>query len=415
MLTGKKILIGVCGGISAYKMCTVVRLLKKTGADVRVLMTHSATEFITPLTFSTLSQEEVTVSLWPASSQESTSAGVRHIDFGLWADVMVIAPATANTIAKLTYGLADNAVTSTALALRCPLIVAPAMDVDMYEHAATQENIATLRTRGVFILPPDHGMLASGLVGAGRLPEPETITEYIASVLVPLQCDLQGKKILISAGPTHEPIDPVRFIGNRSSGKMGFALAKIASQRGAIVTLVSGPVALPTPLAVTRIDVETAAEMHDAVMKQYRENEIVIMAAAVADYTPGTVEPTKIKKQKSGTELILELRSTTDILKELGAEKHGVVVGFALETENELAHAREKLRKKNCDMIVLNSVRDEGAGFGTDTNVVTLVYRDGTTDALPMLSKEDAAGKILDAVVTLMKSGAGHGQGVAEP
>jgi phosphopantothenoylcysteine decarboxylase / phosphopantothenate---cysteine ligase len=410
MLTGKKILIGVCGGISAYKMCTVVRLLKKAGADVRVLMTRSATQFVAPLTFSTLSQEEVLVSLWPGSTTESTAAGVRHIDLGLWADVMLIAPATANTIAKLSHGLADNVVTSTALALRCPLIVAPAMDVDMYEHAATQENIAVLRQRGAFILPPERGELASGLVGSGRLPEPETIAEYVASVLVPLQCDLQGKRILISAGPTYEPIDPVRFIGNRSSGKMGFALAKIAAQRGAIVTVVSGPVALATPLAVTRIDVETAAEMHTAIMQHYKDNDIVIMAAAVADYTPSAVEPTKIKKQKSGTELILELRSTTDILKELGAEKHGVVVGFALETDNELAHAREKLRKKNCDMIVLNSIRDEGAGFGTDTNVVTLVYRDGRAEPFPKMPKEDAAGKILDAVVLLSKSGttAGH-------
>ncbi len=407
MLTGKKILIGVCGGISAYKMCTVVRLLKKQGADVRVLMTRSATEFVAPLTFSTLSQEEVIVSLWPGSTHESTAAGVRHIDLGLWADVMVIAPATANTIAKLAHGMADNVVTSTALALRCPLVVAPAMDVDMYEHQATQDNIAVLKRRGVFILPPDHGDLASGLIGAGRLPEPETVTEYIRSVLVPMPSDLQGKNILVSAGPTYEPIDPVRFVGNRSSGKMGFALAAVAAQRGAIVTLVSGPVALPTPLSVTRVDVETAAQMHDAVMSRSRASDIVIMAAAVADYTPGKVEPTKIKKQKSGTELILELTSTTDILKELGAEKHGIVVGFALETDNELHHAQEKLRKKNCDMIVLNSIRDEGAGFGTDTNVVTLVYRDGRTEPLPKMQKEEAAGKILDAIVALSKHAGG--------
>jgi len=404
MLTGKKILIGVCGGISAYKMCTVVRLLKKAGADVRVLMTRSATAFVAPLTFSTLSQEEVIVSLWPPTGHESTAAGVRHIDLGLWADVMVVAPATANTIAKLAYGLADNALTSTALALRCPLIVAPAMDVDMYEHPATQENIAVLRRRGVFILSPDRGALASGLVGAGRLPEPDAIVEYVSSILVPIECTMQGKKILITAGPTFEPIDPVRFIGNRSSGKMGFALAKRAAQRGAIVTLISGPVALMTPPAVTRVDVETASEMHAAVMKQYRQNDIVIMAAAVADYAPGSVEPTKIKKQKSGTELILELRSTTDILKELGADKHGIVVGFALETDNELHHAQEKLRKKNCDMIVLNSMRDKGAGFGTDTNVVTLVYRDGKTEPLPLMPKDEAAGKILDAIATLAKN-----------
>jgi phosphopantothenoylcysteine decarboxylase/phosphopantothenate--cysteine ligase len=403
MLTGKKILIGVCGGIAVYKMCTVVRLLKSAGADVRVLMTKSATEFVAPLTFSTLSEQDVTVSLWPAVSGESISKGIRHIDLGLWADLMLIAPATANTIAKLAHGLADNAVTTTALALRCPLVVAPAMDVDMFAHTATQENCATLVRRGVLILSPEHGALASGLTGTGRLPEPEAITRYVDSVLATTNGDLLGKKILVSAGPTYEPIDPVRFIGNRSSGKMGFALAHRAAQRGATVTLVSGPVTLPTPGSVTRIDVETAAGMHDVIMKQYRHNDIVIMAAAVADYTPGSVEPTKIKKQKNGTELILELRSTTDILKELGADKHGIVVGFALETDNELYYAREKLRKKNCDMIVLNSMRNEGAGFGTDTNVVTLVYRDGREEHLPKMSKDDVAGKILDAVVQLIR------------
>ncbi|HLP17709.1 MAG TPA: bifunctional phosphopantothenoylcysteine decarboxylase/phosphopantothenate--cysteine ligase CoaBC [Bacteroidota bacterium] len=408
MLTGKKILLGVCGGIAAYKMCMVVRLLKKAGAEVRVVMTPSATQFVAPLTFSTLTQEEVLVSLWPESVHASTQAGVRHIDLGLWADCMVIAPATANTIAKLALGLADSALTSIALALRAPLIVAPAMDVDMYAHPAVQQNVSTLRQRGAFILPPERGSLASGLSGEGRLPEPETIVEYVSSVLMPIESDLQGKRILISAGPTYEPIDPVRFIGNRSSGKMGFALARAAVARGAIVTLVTGPVSLPTPQNVTRVDVETARQMHDVMLRLYPDNDLVIMAAAVADYTPAAVEPTKIKKQKSGTDLLLELKSTTDILRELGARKHGVIVGFALETDNELAHAQEKLRKKNCDMIVLNSINDEGAGFGTETNVVTLVKKDGSAEKLPLLSKDETASRILDAVVQLLRNSLQH-------
>jgi phosphopantothenoylcysteine decarboxylase / phosphopantothenate---cysteine ligase len=406
MLTGKKILLGVCGGIAAYKMCTVVRLLKKAGAEVRVVMTPAATHFVAPLTFSTLTQEEVLVSLWPDSAHASTAAGVRHIDLGLWADVMVIAPATANTIAKLAHGFSDTALTSIALALRAPMIVAPAMDVDMYEHPAVSQNLAVLRQRGVFILPPEKGELASGLVGAGRLPEPETIVEYISSVLVPIESDLQGVRVLISAGPTHEPIDPVRFIGNRSSGKMGFALARAAAVRGAIVTLVAGPVSLATPENVVRVDVETARQMHEAMVRLYPDNDLVIMAAAVADYTPAAVEPTKIKKQKSGADLLLELKSTTDILKELGARKHGIIVGFALETDNELAHAQEKLRKKNCDMIVLNSAREAGAGFGVDTNIVTLVKKDGPPEKLPLLSKDETADRILDAVVQLLRNNA---------
>ena len=307
MLTGKKILIGPSAAASPPIKCALaVRLLRKAGAEVRVVMTPSATQFVAPLTFSTLTQEEVLVSLWPESVHSSTAAGVRHIDLGLWADLMLVAPATANTIAKLALGLADSALTSIALALRAPLIVAPAMDVDMDAHPAVQQNVSTLRQRGAFILPPEHGALASGLSGEGRLPEPETIVEYVSSVLVPMESDLQGKRVLISAGPTYEPIDPVRFIGNRSSGKMGFALARAAATRGAIVTLVAGPVALPTPQNVARVDVETARQMHDVMLRLYADNDLVIMAAAVADYTPAAPEPTKIKKQKSGTDLLLD-------------------------------------------------------------------------------------------------------------
>lgn len=400
MLADKHILLGITGGISVYKMCTVVRLLKKAGAHVRVLMTQSATEFVAPLTFSTLSQEEVLVSLWPKDTHSSTDLGVKHIDLGMWADVMLIAPATANTIAHLAHGDAGDILSSTVLALRCPLIVAPAMDVDMWEHEATQLNVATLKNRGCFIIPPDSGELASGLVGAGRLPEPETIVDAVVDVIKKTPRDLAGKKFLITAGPTHEPIDPVRFIGNRSSGKMGFALATAASLRGADVTLISGPVELQTPKNVKRIDVETAQQMHDAVMAQLAASDVVIMAAAVADYTPVQVAEHKIKKIGSHVHgMSLELRPTLDILHDIAERKsHQRVIGFALETTNELEHATIKLEKKKLDMIVLNSVNDEGAAFGVDTNVVTLIKKDGTNKKLPKMTKFDVATEILNHI-----------------
>ena len=403
MLADKNILLGVTGGISVYKMCTVVRLLKKAGAHVRVLMTQSATEFVTPLTFSTLSEEEVIVSLWPKDKHSSTDLGVKHIDLGLWADAMVIAPATANTVAHLAHGYAEDVISSTVLALRCPLIVAPAMDVDMWENDATQQNISILKGRGTFIIPPESGELASGLVGAGRLPEPETIVDFIDDVLEKTPRDLTGKKILITAGPTHEPIDPVRFIGNRSSGKMGFALATAASLRGADVSLISGPVALGTPKNVKRINVETAEQMHDAVMEHFPKNDILIMAAAVADYTPVKVAEHKIKKLGSHAHGIsIEMRTTYDILHSVAEKKtKQVVVGFALETTNELEHAKEKLEKKKLDMIVLNSLNDEGAAFGTDTNVVTIIQKNGTATKLPKMPKFDVATEILNYILKL--------------
>ncbi len=403
MLADKHILLGITGGISVYKMCTVVRLLKKAGAQVRVLMSQSATEFVTPLTFSTLSQEEVVVSLWPNSKHSSTDLGVKHIDLGLWADVMLIAPATANTIAHLAHGYADDSISSTVLALRCPLIIAPAMDVDMWEHDATQSNVATMKHRGCFILPPESGELASGLTGAGRLPEPETIVEFVDGVIEKVPRDLSGKRILITAGPTHEPIDPVRYIGNRSSGKMGYALATAAALRGAEVTLISGPVERATPKNVKRIDVETAQQMHDAVMNNLASNDLVIMAAAVADYTPVQAAEHKIKKLGSHVHgMSLELRSTLDILHDVAEKKKNQrVIGFALETTNELEHAKVKLEKKKLDMIVLNSPNDEGAAFGTDTNVVTLITKDGTARPLPKMSKFDVATEILNAAARL--------------
>lgn len=398
MLAGKNIALGVTGGISVYKMCTVVRLLKKAGANVRVLMTRSATEFVSPLTFSTLSQEEVVVSLWPEDKKASTRLGVKHIDIGLWADVMLVSPATANTIAHIAHGYAEDVVASTVLALRCPLIIAPAMDLDMWENRATQENLSTLRGRGYFIIPPDSGELASGLVGMGRLPEPETIVAFVTDVIRKTPRDLSGKNVLVTAGPTYEPIDPVRFIGNRSSGKMGFALATAAALRGATVTLISGPVSLSTPKNVKRMDVETADEMFAAVTAHAKKQDVIILSAAVADYAPVTVAKEKIKK--ASAPLSIDLRPTRDIARTLGEKKSKkqLLVGFALETENELANARKKLETKNLDMIVLNSTKDEGAAFGSETNVVTLIGRNGSANKLPKMPKFDVATEIWNAI-----------------
>ena len=403
MLKNKKILLGITGGISAYKMCTVVRLLKKSGAVVRVLMTQSATQFVTPLTFSTLSQEEVITSLWPDTTRATTHAGVEHINLALWADAMLVAPATANTIAKIVHGIADDVVSSTALALRCPLLVAPAMDVDMYLNEATQQNLSTLRERGHHVLPPAEGELASGLTGPGRLPEADAIVAFVEAVLTKTPLDLRGKKILVSAGPTYEPIDPVRFIGNRSSGKMGFAVANAAAQRGAEVTLISGPVSLGTPRNVARVNVETADEMHKAVIEHAKKCSVVIMSAAVADYTPRKAAVNKIKKGKKASGLTVDLRPTSDILQDLGTRNNGtVLVGFALETEDEVKNAKEKLKKKNLDLIILNSTRDEGAAFGSDTNVITIISKDGKTEKLPRMPKFDVAVEILNRVARLL-------------
>jgi phosphopantothenoylcysteine decarboxylase/phosphopantothenate--cysteine ligase len=314
---------------------------------------------------------------------------------------MLVAPATANTIAHLAHGYAEDVVGATVLALRCPLIVAPAMDLDMWENEATQNNLTTLQSRGHFIIPPERGELASGLSGMGRLAEPETIVKFVDDIVNKTPRDLKKKKILITAGPTHEPIDPVRFIGNRSSGKMGFALANAAALRGAEVTLVAGPVSLATPKNVNRIDIETAEQMYAAVMANAKKHDIIIMSAAVADYSPVSIEKEKIKKKD--VELSLQLRSTPDILKVLGEKKtkKQILVGFALETTNELANAKEKLKKKNLDLIVLNSTKDKGATFGVDTNIVTLIDAKGTVNKLPKMSKFDVAVEILDKIITL--------------
>jgi phosphopantothenoylcysteine decarboxylase/phosphopantothenate--cysteine ligase len=394
-------LVGVTGGIAAYKVCYLVRDLRKAGADVKVVMTEAAARFVSPLTFSALSGHNVESDLWAVNQSSGSDIATRHIDLATWADAFVIAPASANTIAKLTYGLSDNLLTIIALASRCPILIAPTMDADMYINPVTQQNLSRLQERGYVVIPPDEGELASGLKGPGRLPEIQVIIDAVEQALTTSSRDLKGKNILVTAGPTFEPIDPVRFIGNRSSGKMGFAIARAAAQRGATVTLISGPVSLETPRAVHRIDVGSAAQMYDAVLGHAPRAHAVIMAAAVADYRPAAQSKQKIKKQSDP--LTLQLTNTQDILFSLGQKKrkNTVLVGFALETENELANAREKLNKKNLDFIVLNSLKDKGAGFGGDTNVVTIVPKRGKAEKLPLMSKFDIGNEILNRLKKL--------------
>ena len=404
MIQSKKILLGVTGGIAAYKAPLLVRELKKGGAEVRIVMTEPAKEFVTPLTLSTLSGFEVIVGTFPGQAGATVNASTWHIHLAQWADVMVVAPATANTIAKIAHGFADNAVTSLVLALRCPLIIVPAMDVEMWENPIMQANVTTLKEMGYFVLPPEEGELASGLVGPGRLPEIETIVKFVSEVLSKTHRDVTGKRILVTAGPTYEPLDPIRFLGNRSSGKMGFAVANAAALRGADVTLVSGPSHLLTPRNVRRFDVETAAEMYQAVVHHAKSVDAVVMAAAVADYTPSKVAPQKIEKEGE-SELMIKLSATKDILEELGKQKNGkILVGFALETNNEMEHAKGKLKRKNLDLIAVNNPTREGAGFGSDTNIVTLVTKKGEAEQFPRMSKFDVANKILDQIAKLLGS-----------
>jgi len=404
VLKDKHIVLGVTGGIAAYKSCYLVREFKKAGADVKVIMTEAATKFVSPLTFSTLSEHETAVDLWDKDQSTKSEIGTRHIDLATWADIFLVAPASAHTVAKLTYGLADNLLTVIALACRAPIALAPTMDADMFLNETTQRNLAVLRERGFFVIPPAEGEHASGLHGPGRLPEIETIVRYADGVLEKTYQDLKSVAVLVTAGPTFEPIDPVRFIGNRSSGKMGFALAQAAALRGATVTLVSGPVHLETPRHVHRIDVETGEEMQKAVLEHAPDAKIIIMAAAVGDFKPEKPSVQKIKKEEGGEPPVVHLTTNPDILKNLGQKRNGgVLVGFALETENELANAREKLKKKNLDFIVLNSLKDAGAGFGTDTNVVTIIDTGGKEERLPRMSKFDVANSILDRVSTHLR------------
>lgn len=393
-LEGRHILLGVTGGIAAYKSVELVRLLKKAGADVQVLMTPDAGRFITPLTLGTVSERPVLTEIFVDGDEGSWT---RHISLGGWADLFVVAPATAQTLAKLAHGFSDNMLTATALAARCPLLICPAMDHDMFVHPATQKNLEVLADFGYTVMPPAYGSLASGLVGQGRLPQPDAIRTAVDEMLgdTAHRESLAGRRVLVTAGPTREHIDPVRYISNPSSGKMGFALADAAARRGADVTLVTGPSQLQSPRSVARIDVESAEQMHRSVM-EHRKADIIIMAAAVADYTP--VETSTQKMKKHDGDIALQLRRTPDILAELGTRRSDdqILVGFAMETEDGLAHAREKLEQKNVDWMVLNTLTDAGAGFGVDTNRVTLINRHGDEEELPLMSKRRLADAILD-------------------
>ena len=391
-LAGRRILLGITGSIAAYKAAVLCRLLKTAGAEVRVVMTPLAKQFITPLTMATLSKNPILVEFFDPENGAWNS----HVSLGEWADCYLIAPATANTLAKMATGIADNLLLTTYLSARCPVVVAPAMDLDMYAHAATQQNLRTLAERGVRIVEPAEGELASGLTGKGRMAEPDAIAAFVGELLTEKKKTLCGKRLIVTAGATIEAIDPVRFISNHSSGKMGYAIAGELAARGAAVTLVSGRTALATPPGVERVDVLSADEMYDAAVRAFDEADGAVMCAAVADYTPAEVSETKLKKGDG--ELFIRLRRTRDIAAELGARKGGrLLVGFALETHDEEAHAESKLERKKFDFIVLNSLRDAGAGFRGDTNKVTFIDRAGHEE-LPLLSKREVAARIADRI-----------------
>jgi phosphopantothenoylcysteine decarboxylase/phosphopantothenate--cysteine ligase len=402
-MRGKHVLVGVTGGIAAYKVGYLVRDLVKSGAEVKVMMTEAGTRFVTPLTFSALSKNPVFTDLWTNNQSSDSDISTQHIDLANWADVLVIAPASANTIAKLAYGISDNLLAVVALATTRPIILAPTMDAEMYLNPVTQNNLTSLKERGYIIIPPVEGELASGLSGPGRLPEIKIIIEAIGKILDQSHQDLKKKRILVTAGPTYEAIDPVRFVGNRSSGKMGFAIANAAAQRGAEVTLIAGPTHLETPRNVTRIDVESAQEMLTTVLAHTKKTDAVIMAAAVADYRPVNPAKHKIKKHSSSKALELQLEATTDILAMLGKKKRSMtLVGFALETKDELAGAKEKLRKKNLDLIVLNSFGKQNRVFGSNLNTVAMIDKRGKVEQLPIMPKFDIANKILNKIKTLL-------------
>ena len=392
MLKGKNVLLAVTGSIAAYKSTYLVRELIKKGSNVKVIQTESSLQFVTPITLSTLSKNPVTKDF---IKNEDTGEWNNHVALGEWADMMLIAPATAHTISNLVTGKADSFFLATFLSCSAPVFVAPAMDLDMFKNESTQANLDTLTKRGIYIIDPDEGELASGLEGKGRMKEPEDIVVYLNDYLLS-KATLRGKKILVSAGPTYEFIDPVRFIGNHSSGKMGFAIAEEAASRGASVTLITGPVHLSTPKQVYRKDVVSAEEMKNAILHYFDDSDVLIMAAAVADYKPKVVSDEKIKKKNA--ELSLELVKTDDILKEIVKnKKQQFVVGFALETNNEQENAKQKLVHKNLDAIVLNSLNDTGAGFGHDTNKVTIITaNEETTYALK--SKKEVAVDILNFI-----------------
>lgn len=395
MLKGKHIVLGITGGIAAYKSASLLRLLVKAGAEVQVVMTPAAKEFITPVTMSALSGKPVVSEFFTANTGEWHS----HVDLGLWADAMVIAPATASTIGKMANGVADNMLVTTYLSAKAPVFIAPAMDLDMMAHPSTVRNIALLRSYGNHIIEPTAGELASHLIGKGRMEEPENIVKVLDEFFSRRQ-SLAGKHVLITAGPTRERIDPVRYIGNFSTGKMGYAIAEEAAARGARVTLVSGPVSVrAVNPAIRVIDVESAREMREACVNEWPSADIAILCAAVADYAPAHPSDTKIKREGHDAPVI-ELVKNPDIARELGATKRPgqMLVGFALETDNEMSHASDKLVRKNLDMIVLNSLRDPGAGFGTDTNKITIIKADGRAIGFDTKSKAVVAADILDVI-----------------
>jgi len=399
MLKGKHILLGITGSIAAYKSAILVRSLVKQGAEVRVVMTEMAKQFITPLTMATLSKNPILVDFYNPENGDWNS----HVSLGIWADLYLIAPCSANTMGKMVSGVADNLLLTSYLSAKCKVAVAPAMDLDMYRHPSTQRNIETLRSWGVDIIEPGSGELASGLEGKGRMAEPEDIVCQVESIFA-REGSLNGKKVLITAGPTREPIDPVRYITNHSSGKMAYALAREAALRGADVTLVSGPVNIKAAgyPNINVVDVTTAGEMFEATKANVPGADAVILCAAVADFTVAHFEDKKIKREKSNYNL--ELTPTNDIAAWVGEnrDKRTVAVGFALETNDEEQNAQGKLQKKKLDMIVLNSMRDKGAGFGHDTNKVTLFFREGEPVALPLKGKDEVAADILDNMEKLM-------------
>lgn len=398
-LKNKKILLGVSGSIAAYKSALLIRLLVKEGAEVKVIMTNAAKEFITPLTLSTLSKNPVLSSFTSGQNGEWNN----HVELGLWADAMIIAPASANTLAKCANGIADNLLIATYLSAKCAVFFAPAMDLDMYVHPSTVENIKKLKSYGNEIINAEFGELASGLVGEGRLAEPQQVMYQLTRCFSKKE-QFVGKKVLITAGPTQEPIDPVRFISNHSSGKMGFAIAEAFEMAGAEVTIVSGPVSIPLPIGVKIEKVQSAQQMFEATKKYFSESDIVVLSAAVADYTPLYVADKKIKKNEDvsgGVLLNIEMTKTTDIAATLGKEKKDgqIIVGFALETDNEFENAKGKLERKNFDFIVLNSLQDSGAGFRYDTNKIKIIDRAGNVYDFDLKSKKEVAQDILETIV----------------
>ncbi len=397
VLEGKHIILGITGGIAAYKSAVLTRLLVKAGAEVQVIMTPNAREFISPVTLSTLSGKPVITEFFTANTGQWNS----HVDLGLWADAMVVAPATASTIAKMATGVADNMLVTTYLSAKAPVFVAPAMDLDMFKHPTTTRNLDLLRSYGNHVIEPEAGELASHLIGKGRMEEPEKILDVLVDFFNSHDHqDLAGKNVIVTAGPTYERIDPVRFIGNFSSGKMGFALAAECALRGASVTLVTGPVALATPSGVDRVDVESARQMHEAVMTRFPAADVAIFCAAVADYCVENEADHKIKRE-AGAPPVIRLKKNPDIASDAGAVKRSgqVTVGFALETDNEAANAALKLQRKNLDFIVLNSLRDKNAGFGTDTNKVRILRRDADGIDFECKPKSIVAKDIIDVLV----------------